>query len=159
MLSIVTSSMRLSPSGSSVRINQNAWGFSLTYKLIFKAFLIGLVFRFTHVTTSIHCSSNNFLKLYKSDGLVIFVKIVIKCWQRKRNFNIAVSSMFSANRLVTQSVKDLFSQPASHSTSYVVFTSVIHHSASQSKSQSTANQLASVSITQSVIETIIWPAQ
>ena len=41
-------------------------GFSLTYKLIFKAFLIGLVFRFTHVTTSIHCSSNNFLKLYKS---------------------------------------------------------------------------------------------
>ena len=60
--------------------------------------------------------------------------------------------MFSANRLVTQSVKDLFSQPASHSTSYVVFTSVIHHSASQSKSQSTANQLASVSI-----ETIIWP--
>ena len=65
--------------------------------------------------------------------------------------------MFSANRLVTQSVKDLFSQPASHSTSYVVFTSVIHHSASQSKSQSTASQLASVSITQSVIETIIWP--
>lgn len=156
MLSIVTSSMRLSPSGSSVRINQNAWGFSLTYKLIFKAFLIGLVFRFTHVTTSIHCSSNNFLKLYKSDGLVIFVKIVIKCWQRKRHFNIAV---FSANRLVTQSVKGQFSQPASHSTSYVVFTSVIHHSASQSKSQSTANQLASVSITQSVIETIIWPVQ
>ena len=61
--------------------------------------------------------------------------------------------MFSANRLVTQSAEDLFSQPASHSTSYVVFTSVIHSVSHRD------NHLASVSITQSVIETIIWPVQ